>query len=204
MIPTGYGFKWEQKEGKNKMDKEKVQAVVKNRKKITKETILLTSIVLIIVLIDQVLKIWIQNVEEINIIPGILTFKISQNTDATYGIDSNSTIMYVLTNLVILSVIFKFITTQNEFVDKKLKIFLSFILAGGISNVIDRIIRGYVTEFIDFKQVINIPVFNIADIFVLVGWIAIAAIFAVFTVKEWQSKESKSAENSLKDNNQKQ
>jgi signal peptidase II len=159
---------------------------------------------LIIVLIDQVLKIWIQNVEEINIIPGILTFKISQNTDATYGIDSNSTIMYVLTNLVILSVIFKFITTQNEFVDKKLKIFLSFILAGGISNVIDRIIRGYVTEFIDFKQVINIPVFNIADIFVLVGWIAIAAIFAVFTVKEWQSKESKSAENSLKDNNQKQ
>lgn len=97
--------------------------------------------------------------------------------------------MYVLTNIVILSVIFKFITTQNEFVDKKLKVFLSFIIAGGISNVIDKLLRGYVTEFIDFRQVANLPVFNIADLFVIIGWVSVAAIFASFTIKEWRSKK---------------
>ena len=117
-----------------------------------------------------------------------MCFKVSQNTEPAYGIGSNSTLMYVATNLVILSVIFKFITTQNQFVDKKLKIFLSFILAGGIANVIDRVINGYVTEFIDFGQV-GLPILNIADIFVIIGWMSVAAIFASFTVKEWRSKK---------------
>lgn len=158
-------------------------------KKLTKESILLISIVLVIVLLDQVLKFWIQSVGEISIISGVLNFKISENNSAAYGIGSNSTIMYVLTNVIILGVIFKFITTQNEFVDKKLKIFLSFIIAGGISNVIDKLLRGYVTEFMDFGQVVNLPVFNIADLFVIIGWVSVAAIFASFTVKEWKSKK---------------
>lgn len=177
------------------MEKEKF--LTKKEKKLSKENILLISIIMIIILVDQMLKIWLQQIEEIVVIPGILNFKVMQNTSAAYGIGSNSTMMYVITNLVILGVIFKFITTQNEFVDKKLKMCLSFILAGGISNVIDRVIRGYVTEFIDFKQVVNIPVFNVADLFVLVGWILVAAIFASFTVKEWKSKKN---EKILKDN----
>ncbi len=168
----------------------------KMEKKLTKETILLISIVAMIILMDQVLKIWVQNVKEITIISGVLNFKVSENTSAAYGIGSSSTIMYVLTNVIILGVIFKFMTAQNEFVDKKLKIFLSFIIAGGISNVMDKLLRGYVTEFIDFGQVVNLPIFNVADLFVIIGWVAIAAIFASFTVKEWRGKKK---QNSLKD-----
>ena len=100
---------------------------MKEHKKLSKESIGLISIVVILILIDQILKIWVQNVGEITIISGVLRFKMSENHSAAYGIGSNSAIMYVLTNIVILGVIFKFITTQNEFVDKKLKIFLSFI-----------------------------------------------------------------------------
>ncbi len=55
-------------------------------KKLKKENILLIAIVFIVVVIDQILKIWIQNGEEINIISGILTFKMSQNTNSAYGI----------------------------------------------------------------------------------------------------------------------
>ena len=58
-------------------------------------------------------------------------------------------------------------------------------------------IRGYVTEFMDFGEVINFPVFNLADIFIIIGFVAMAAIFASFTVKEWRSKK---VEKSLKDN----
>ena len=97
--------------------------------------------------------------------------------------------MYVVTNFIILSVIFKFITAQNEYVDNKLKFFLTLILAGGISNVIDRLIRGYVVEFIDFTPSLPLPIFNFADICTVIGWVSVAAIFAVFTVKEWRSNK---------------
>ena len=157
--------------------------------KLSKEVILLISIVIVIILVDQITKIWIRNSNEIDVISGVLTFKISENNKSAYGIGSNSKAMYFATNLVILGVIFKFISTQNEFVDKKLKVFLSFILAGGISNVIDKLIRGYITEFIDFRPIVNLPVINIADLFILIGWVATAAIFAAFTVKEWKNKD---------------
>ena len=174
------------------MEKESTDIIKrKSTKKIKKEYIVLAIIVVLIVMIDQISKICISNFGEITVISGILKFNITQNTSAAYGIGSNSTAMYVITNLVILSVIFKFITTQNDFIDTKLKVFLSCIFAGGISNVIDRIFRGYVTEFIDFKQIINLPVLNIADIAIIIGWVSVAAIFASFTVNEWRNNKEK-------------
>ena len=163
------------------------KSLIKRNKKSDKDKILLIVIVVAIVLIDQITKLLVINKGEMTIIPKVLNFKVSQNTHAAYGLGANSTVMYILTNLVILSVIFKFITTQNEYVDRKFKVFLSFIFAGGITNVIDRMFRGYVVEFIDFKQFINIPVFNIADLFVIIGWVSVAAIFASFTIKEWRN-----------------
>jgi len=174
-----------------KMEKEEKKSLIKKERKWNKESILLISIGMLIIIIDQACKIWIQNVQEVNVISGVLCFKVNENMHAAYGIGSNTTLMYVATNIVILGTIFKFITTQNEFVDMKLKIFLSFILAGGISNVIDKIIRRYVTEFIDFGQIIKLPVFNVADIFILIGWVAMAAIFASFTIKEWRNKKGR-------------
>ncbi len=170
-----------------KRKKDKMES--KKGKKLTKETIGLIGIVAIIILVDQALKIWVQIAGEITIIPEFLKFQVNQNTGSAYGIGSNSTLMYVATHIVILGVIFKFIATQNEFVDRKLKVFLSLILAGGISNVLERVVRGYVTQFIKFQQIPTFPIFNIADLFVLMGWIAVAGIFASFTVKEWRKKK---------------
>lgn len=169
-------------------EKENDNSNIKDRK-IKREYIILLAIVICIVLIDQITKICIVNNGEIQVISNVLKFSVTENTKPAYGIGSGSTFMYVLTNLVILSVIFKFVTTQNEYVDTKLKIFLSFIFAGGISNIIDRITRGYVIEFIDFNQLVSFPIFNVADIFTIIGWVAIAAIFAVFTVNEWRKNK---------------
>lgn len=161
----------------------------KERKEISKEAILLVSIVIGIILFDQAIKIWIQNIHEINIIPNVLDFKIVQNPNDTSGEESNSTLTYIVTNVIVLGVILKFILTQNQFVDRKLKIFLCFALAGGISNVIDKMVKGYVVEYIDFTKVISLPIFNIADIFVLIGWLSVVAIFTAFTVKERNNKK---------------
>lgn len=172
---------------------EEEKNLIKNSKKgkMNKIDIILIIIVLAIIIVDQLTKIYVIKSGNMDIIQNVLRFNVTHNEKAAYGIGSNSTFMYVVTNIIILGIIFKFITTQNEYVDTKLKVFLSFIMAGGISNVIDRIIRGYVVEFIDFTPCINIPIFNVADIFTILGWVLVAAVFAYFTVTEWRKKGEK-------------
>lgn len=158
--------------------------------KIKKEYKMLLAIILILVIIDQILKFIVLKNNNLVLIDGILKFSIYENTNGTYGVDSNSTIMYVLTNIIIIVIAFQFITSQNQFVDKKIKMFLSLIIAGGISNSIDRIFRGYVVEFIDFTELIKLPIFNFADIYILIGWVSMVAIFAAFTAKELKNRKS--------------
>ena len=56
------------------------------------------------------------------------------------------------------------------------------VSAGGIGNLIDRIAKGYVVDFIDFR-LIHFPVFNVADIFVTVGAIFIFVSIIFFEDK---------------------
>lgn len=156
----------------------------KEKNKIKKEYIILIIIVIAIIMVDQIIKIYVSNTNEITIIKGVLNLKVEQNENLDNADTSNSGTMYVIANLIIIAIMIKFITGQNNYIDKKFKILLSFILAGAISNSIDRIFRGYVIEYVDFSQIINIPVFNIADMFVIIGWVGFAATFASFTVKE--------------------
>ena len=145
---------------------------MKNVKKINKFGIAIIIIIIAIIVIDQISKIIIQNVGNIDI---------EQNTYSISGADSNSAMMYIVTNLIIILIIARFMLSQNQFIDKILKVFLSFIIAGGISNLIDRIARGYVLEWISVSKIEWLPMFNIADIFVLVGWILVVGKFTYFT-----------------------
>ena len=138
---------------------------MKNVKKINKFDIAIIIILIAIIVIDQISKIIVQN-----------TYSM--------GTDSNSGTMYIVTNLIIIVLITRFMLSQNQFIDKILKVFLSFIVAGGISNLIDRIARGYVLEWINISRIEWLPMFNIADIFVLAGWILVVGKFTYFTAKE--------------------
>ena len=153
-----------------------------NKNKDKKEYRLITIIAILIIVVDQITKAIVLNAEVITIIPNVLQFKVQEN------ISSSS--MNIVTSLIAILIIFKFIMTQNSFVDQKIKVFLSFVLAGGISSIIDKVARGYLVEFIDFTPSISLPILNIADIFVIIGWIGFAWIFAVFTVKEIRARRN--------------
>lgn len=155
---------------------------MKNVKKINKFDIAIISIIIAIIVIDQISKIIIQKVGNINI---------EQNTYSISEEDPNSGMMYIVTNLIIIVIIIRFMLSQNQFIDKVLKVFLSFIIAGGISNLIDRIVRGYVSEWINISKIDWLPMFNIADILVLVGWILVVGKFTYFTAKELRRKTEK-------------
>lgn len=155
---------------------------MKNVKKINKFDIAIILIIIAIIVIDQVSKIIIQKVGNINI---------EQNTYSISEEGSNSGMMYIVTNLIIIVIITRFMLSQNQFIDKVLKVFLSFIIAGGISNLIDRIARGYVLEWINISRIEWLPMFNIADVLVLVGWILVVGKFTYFTAKELRRKTEK-------------
>ena len=155
---------------------------MKNVKKINKFDIAIISIIIAIIVIDQISKIIIQKVGNINI---------EQNTYSISEEDPNSGMMYIVTNLIIIVIITRFMLSQNQFIDKVLKVFLCFIIAGGISNLIDRIVRGYVLEWINISKIDWLPMFNIADILVLVGWILVVGKFTYFTAKELRRKTEK-------------
>ena len=129
------------------------------------------------ILLDQVIKIIMKSKlfnSSILVIPYILKLTYVQNTGAAFGIGSNSTSMFVAVNIVIIGLITYFIFSKKDEINRPILSALHLIVAGGISNLIDRITRGFVVDYIDISPLIKYPVFNLADIFIVVGCIIIA------------------------------
>lgn len=61
------------------------------------------------------------------------------------------------------------------------------IISGGISNLIDRIFKGYVVDYIDISQLFNYPIFNIADISIVIGGALIVGYIVVKTIKKQEN-----------------
>jgi len=129
--------------------------------------ILIISLILII--IDQTSKILISNfiVEDVTIIPdNILTITKVENEGIAFGINKQNAGNIVVT-IILLIVIFNYIISQKDSLKKSIIIYLSLIIAGGCSNLIDRIFKGAVFDFI---KIGSFPVFNFADMIIVCGW----------------------------------
>ncbi|MCI9016992.1 MAG: signal peptidase II, partial [Clostridia bacterium] len=123
------------------------------------------------------------------IIPNILEIERVKNTGGAFGIGQNNTTTFIITNIIVLGIIIRLIVFQKDKLDKKTLITLLVILSGGFGNLIDRIFRGYVIDFINLFPNIHFPKFNFADIYITIGWIFLALILAQYTYKEIKSKK---------------
>lgn len=81
---------------------------------------------------------------------------------------------------------------------------LAALAGGGLGNLIDRVLNGYVVDFIDFR-IINFAIFNFADICAVCGGIAFALFICIEEYREDKQKkaeaETKSAEQEQSDEN---
>jgi len=138
----------------------------------------------ILVLIDQIIKILVSNmIESIVIIKNFLNLTYVENTGAAFSILENNTIFLILITFVTLFLIYKFLLKNKEF--NKLEIITYSLLIGGIiGNLIDRIVYGYVIDYLEFI-ILNrhMPIFNFADICIVIGTI----LFLILTIKEEQN-----------------
>ncbi len=124
-----------------------------------------------VILIDQLSKLFIvSNVslyEHFTFIPGIIDIAYVKNTGAAFSILNDHTwLLGALSIIVSLLIILYMVKTKP--MDKLTVISAGLVLGGALGNGIDRIVRQYVVDFIEFSF-INFPVFNVADIAITVG-----------------------------------
>lgn len=138
-------------------------------------------IALFIIILDQLTKYLVIN-KSIIIIPNFLNITYTQNTGGAFGIGRINFILII--SIIIIIGIIVFLIKEK----KKITNYIPFILllSGSIGNLIDRIFRGYVIDFIDVN-IFNFPNFNIADICITLGIFFIAFILIKQIIKRrWE------------------
>lgn len=103
------------------------------------------------------------------------------NTGMAFGMLADNKVLLIGLCTVILAVLIYVIYRLKP---QGLLATLSFgmVIGGAIGNVFDRILYGFVIDFLDFR-LINYPIFNVADCFVVVGTVLLA-VYILFFAKE--------------------
>ena len=143
-------------------------------------TLILIAIILGSVCLDQLTKwlavIYLQGEPSFRLWPDVLHLTFVKNEGAAFGsLSGHRWVFTLISTLAIVGLavyLFRFCRLGNW-----VKVSLAMIIGGGIGNMIDRVMLGYVIDFIDFT-LINFAVFNVADSFVTVG----AGILIVYLI----------------------
>ena len=141
---------------------------------------------LVLIGIDQAIKLWavasLQPVGTIPLIQDVLHLTYVENYGAAFSIMQNRKWFLVgVTSLVIVAALVALLSGKLK--GRFLVSSVALILAGGAGNLIDRVVRGYVVDYIDFR-LINFAVFNFADCCVVIGTLMFAVYILWLEPKE--------------------
>ena len=136
------------------------------------------SLSIFFILIDQLTKYLMFNNYKVLINKDFLLFRLDfvKNYGAAFSIFSGSRIFLSLISIIFSILLIYLILRKNSLNSSDLYSY-SFILGGTIGNGMDRILKGYVIDFINLNM-INFPVFNLADISINIGFIIL--LYSIF------------------------
>lgn len=141
----------------------------------------------VLLILDQYTKklaiLHLKNNPPIVIVDGVLELQYLENRGSAFGMLQNQKFFILFVGIVFLMVILFFLfklPAQKKY--NIVHILLSVVIAGGIGNMIDRFRFDYVVDFISFI-LINYPIFNVADCYIVVAMIGLFILF-VFVFKE--------------------
>lgn len=136
---------------------------------------MVTTIIISIILlcIDQISKLLVVNLltktDSITIIKKFFYLTYINNDGAAFSILVGKRIFLILIAVLVIVMLIRYIKKNN--IQNKLELVsISLIIGGSLGNLMDRVIRGYVIDFLDFKIFnYNFPIFNLADTFIVIG-----------------------------------
>lgn len=166
----------------------------------------------LLVFVDQLTKylatIHLKGKTDITIIKNVLCLHYLDggNTGAAWGMFSGRIMMFIVFTLVAIVLICVFIRNIQGLIDdnyslnivplKILNASMILLMAGALGNLIDRIAHGYVIDFIYF-ELINFPIFNVADCYVTVSCFIIILI-CIFKIKDSEFNKIFTLKNNVK------
>ena len=136
---------------------------------------MVTTIIISIILlcIDQISKLLVVNLltktDSITIIKNFFYLTYINNDGAAFSILVGKRIFLILIAVLVIVMLIRYIKKNN--IQNKLELVsISLIIGGSLGNLMDRVVRGYVIDFLDFKIFnYNFPIFNLADTFIVIG-----------------------------------
>lgn len=139
-----------------------------------KQRLIVLISTILIVIADQVTKLialalsgGVETNECFFEIKGLISFRYLENKGAAFGMFADH--RWIFMTLTSIALIVLICAMMFKKLNSNLLVWsFSMIIGGGIGNMIDRVFRGYVVDFIDV-QFVDFYVFNIADCFVVIG-----------------------------------
>ena len=154
---------------------------MKNKKKLTGWGVMMF---LILLAADQITKYLaaacLSGGRGISLIPGVFELFYLENRGAAFGVLKDQQWFFIGVAVIMLLMawlVYCRLPGDSHF--NLLRVVCVLIASGAAGNMLDRLFRHYVVDFLYFS-LINFPVFNVADCYVCIG--AAAAVISLFTV----------------------
>lgn len=146
--------------------------------------------VILLVVLDQASKIYLTLVNktspiDLEVIRGFFRITYTCNDGAAFSILKGKRVFFIIMTIVVVFLIVYYLLKNKVYWVEKYSLLL--IISGAVGNLIDRIMYGYVIDFLDFIIFgYDFPVFNIADSFITIGAIGLI-ISILFLNKEGEN-----------------
>ena len=141
------------------------------KKKNLIDYIIYSAVIVVGIILDQLTKFlavrFLEPIATFPIIKNVIHLTYVENTGAAFGmLKDHRWVFIVISTITIIAFLAYLYAGHAE--NRLYAVSIAMVISGGIGNMIDRILLGYVVDFIDFR-LINFAVFNGADSFVCVG-----------------------------------
>ena len=152
------------------------------------------AVFLAIVALDIGTKLWaidaLKGAPSVRLWDGVFHLTYVENQGAAFGVFKDGRVFFIVATILVLVVI-AIMARKYKAKSKILDFGLTIVAAGAVGNLLDRILRGFVVDFLDFC-LIDFPVFNVADIAVCTGavFVSVFIIFFEDTLKEKRDYQS--------------
>ncbi len=157
--------------------------------------ILYILIIAFVIAADQLTKGWavsaLAEIKTMPIIEDVFHFTYVENRGAAFGMLADHRWIFMVMSVVGIGALFLWMLFDKS-LTRSMKVILSMIVGGGIGNMIDRVMLGYVVDFIDCRFV-DFYVFNVADSFVTVGCFLFIILVTMTELKNLKNKKAAEA-----------
>ncbi len=145
------------------------------------------GVLLLDIMTKLVAELQLMKVDTIALWKNVFHLTYVENTGIAFGMFQNARLLFITVSILVL-VILAALYTKTTNRTQWLKVGTSLVFGGAIGNLVERLAKGYVVDFLDFR-LIHFPVFNVADIAVCVGAVLLMIHFMISEEKEKAGKD---------------